>query len=141
MKIKTIIIVSLISIFYNCAFAQLDDTLKARLYLTRAQELFRKYDFNASLDYVEKAENTLGKKVAQSQTLRIKIALKQENHILARELFNDYKNIYMQSTSKEFNDEFLRWVQIEEAILTEKNHLLFTSFNIVIIYFRAHFKN
>jgi len=113
---KIIIIFTFFAIFYGSAFAQLDDTLKAKLYLTEAQKLFAKGDFNASLSYVEKTENTLGKKVANTMALKIKIAYKLSNFSLAKELFDDYTKNYMKEASKELNDEVLAmFIEIEEA--------------------------
>ena len=84
MRIKIIIIVILMAIFYKSAFAQLDENRKAKQYFTKAQKQFDKGDYKSSIDFIKKAENSIGTKIAQTQALRIKVAYKLENFILAK---------------------------------------------------------
>lgn len=121
---KIIIIAVLITIFYNSALAQLDENRKAKHYFTKAQKQFDKGDYNASIDFIKKAENSIGTKVAQTQALRIKVAYKLENFILAKELFDDYTKNYMKSTPKEQNEELLAIFNLEEATEKDTNRLL-----------------
>jgi hypothetical protein len=121
---KNIINIIFLAFLYSSAFAQLDDTLKAKLYFNEAQELFAKGDFNGSLSYVEKAENTLGKKVASTMAMKIKIAYNLSNFSQAKDLFDDYTNNYMKGAPKELNDEILAmFIDIEEAVEAERTRL------------------
>jgi tetratricopeptide (TPR) repeat protein len=125
MKINLIIL--LISFFSTGLYAQLDDNLKAKLYFTEAEKLFKQGDFKNSLVYVDKAEVTLGAPVARTLALRIKLAYNLGKFTQAKELFDTYTSKYMDGASKELNDEVLSmFVNIEEAAEAEKNRLYIT---------------
>lgn len=127
MRITIFIFTALISILSNNLQAQLDDNIKAKLYFTEAEKLFKQGDFKASRGYVEKAENALGTAVARTSALKIKIAYNLGEFTKAKQLFDDYTNNYMKSASEELNDEVLAlFIDIEEAVEAENNRLYIT---------------
>jgi hypothetical protein len=127
MKIKIIIIIILMAIFYKSAFAQLDENRKAKQYFTKAQKQFDKGDYKASIDFIKKAENSIGTKVAHTQALRIKIAYNLGNFIQAKDLFDDYTKNYMKDAPKELNDEVLAMsMKIVYVIESGKNQIFIT---------------
>lgn len=116
-----LIIILLISFFSTGIYAQLDDNLKAKLYFTESEKLFKQGDFKNSLVYVDKAEVTLGKPVARTLALRIKLAYNLGDFIMAKELFDSYTSKYLKEASNELNDEVLAmFINIEEAAEAEK---------------------
>jgi sRNA-binding protein len=116
-----LIIILLVSFFSSGLYAQLDDNLKAKLYFTEAEKLFKQGDFKNSLVYVDKAENTLGTSVARTLALRIKLAYNLGKFTQAKELFDTYTSKYMDGASKELNDEVLAmFINVEEGGEAEK---------------------
>ena len=115
------------AIFYKSVFAQLDENRKAKQYFTKSQKQFDKGDYKASLDFIKKAENSIGTKVAHTQALRIKIAYNLGNFIQAKDLFDDYTKNYMKDAPKELNDEVLAMsVRIVDVIESGKNQIFMT---------------
>ena len=116
MRLKIILLFVLITVLSNGVYAQLDKNIKAKLYFTEAQKMYEQGDFENSLKYINKAENTLGATVARTLALKIKVQYNLGNFIKAKDLFDNYTANYMQSASKELNDEVLElFVNIEEA--------------------------
>ncbi len=97
-------------------FAQPDKDTKAKLYFAKAEKTYKQGDFDTSLGYIKKTENTLGGTVARTLALRIKILYAQGKFIEAKKAIDNYTANFTQSASQELNDEVLSlYVDIEEA--------------------------
>jgi tetratricopeptide (TPR) repeat protein len=97
-------------------FAQLNSNLKAKLYFTEAEKMYKQGDFDNSLKYMTKAESTLGTTVARILALKVKIYYAQGNFIEAKKHIDNYTANYMQNASQDLNDEILAlYINIEEA--------------------------
>lgn len=120
MRLKFILLFVLITVLSNGVYAQLDNNIKAKLYFTEAQKLYEQGDFENSLKYINKAENTLGTTVARTLALKIKTQYNLGNFIKAKELLDNYTANYMQGASEELNNEVLElFINIEEAAKAE----------------------
>lgn len=116
MRMKIVILFVLTALFSTPTYAQLNSNIKAKLYYTEAEKTFAQGDFESSLEYVIKAENTLGTVVARTLALKIKIQYNLGNFIEAKELLDAYTADYMDEATQELNDEILgMYISIEEA--------------------------
>ncbi len=116
MKVKLILPILLFVMSFNVTNAQLDSNTKAILYFTEAEKLFNQGDFNNSLQYIDKAENTLNEPVARTLALKIKIHYALGNFVKAKQLIDNYFANYMRDATQDLNDEILSlFVDIEDA--------------------------
>lgn len=118
---KKLIFLILVIFSLNNSFAQLDENIKAKLYFTEAEKTYNQGDFQSSLEYVNKAEKTLGFTVPRILALKIKVYFVLNNFKESKKLFDLYTNKYMSGASQELNDEVLgMFINIEEAYEREK---------------------
>jgi uncharacterized protein (TIGR02145 family) len=116
MKKKIVILLMLTALFSTPIYAQLDSNTKAKLYYTEAEKTYKQGDFENSLKYVIKTEETLGTVVARTLALKTKIQYNLGNFIEAKKLIDAYTADYMAGATQELNDEILAmYISIEEA--------------------------
>ena len=119
-KLKILIVIVLTSLCSTSLHAQLDNNIKAKLYYTEAEKTFAQGDFESSLEYILKAEESLGTVVARTLALKVKIQFNVGNFIEAKNLIDDYTGNYMDGANQALNDEILAmYISIEEAAEAE----------------------
>lgn len=123
MKINILTILIVLFTSFN-AFAQLDSNTKAKLYFTEAEKLYNQGDFDESFKYLKKTDEALnGKKVARTLALLIKLHYAGGSFIYAKKMIDIYTSEYMESASKELNDEILAlYINIEEGAEKQKQN-------------------
>lgn len=114
--LRKIMIITLLMSLCQVSLAQLDSNVKAKLYYTEAEKLYNQGDFDSSLKYIFKAEESLGRTVARVLALKIKVYYASGEFLLAKQMIDDYAANYMESASEDLNNSVLElYINIEEA--------------------------
>jgi hypothetical protein len=120
MKTTQILLIFML-FFTTVIFAQLDSSIKAKLYFAEAEKAYNQGDFSTGLDYIIKTENTLNNnRLPRVVALRIKLCYAMGYFKHAKNWIDLYTKELMGNASQELNEEVLAmYINIEEAYNNE----------------------
>lgn len=123
--IKKALLLNLIILFIGVSsYAQMESNQKAKLYFQEAQKWFNQNEYDDAMNYIFKAEQTLGGTNGRILNLKIKTLYNQGKFIEAEDALMLFSGAYENSVTEELkNDTYSYFVRIDKASSAIKEKL------------------